>query len=113
MRAARYDGVGSATSRCPRTGRPGARGKRRRSAEIAATPVPTILAADPGNRLVALDEIESAVLSQHLGICRLKLRLTDGARVKFIWLNSSRMNANYDEATKALTDLLPERFRAS
>ena len=84
-----------------------------RSAEIAATQMRTILAADSGNRLVPLDEIESAVLLRRLGTCRLKLRLTDGTRLKFIWLNSSSMNAHYDEVTETLTDLLPGRFRAS
>jgi hypothetical protein len=85
-----------------------------RSAKIAATPVQTILAADSGNRLVPLAEIESVVLSRGPISCKLKLRLTDGTRLKFIWLNwASRGYADYDDVAKTLTDLLPERFRAS
>ena len=87
-------------------------GNAERSANIAATPVPAILAADHGNRLVPLDEIESAVLSRRLGTCKLELRLQDETRPRFIWLNLS-VNANYDHVIETLTDRLPERFRAS
>ena len=84
-----------------------------RSAIIATTPVTAILAADPGNRLVPYEEIESAALRRRLGSCTLKLRLTDGTRLKFIWLNSRSLNADYDDVTRTLTDLLTDRFRAS
>ncbi|HWX96191.1 MAG TPA: hypothetical protein VNZ01_04995 [Solirubrobacteraceae bacterium] len=87
-------------------------GNAERSAYIAATPVPATLAEDRGNRLVPLDEIESAGLSRRLGMCKLKLRLTDETHATFIWANLS-VNANYDHVTETLTDLLPERFRAS
>jgi hypothetical protein len=88
-------------------------GNAERSAKIVATPLSAILAADPGNRLVPLEEIESAALTRRLGICKLKLRLTEKTSLKFIWLNSSRMNASYDAVTKTLTDLLTGRLRAS
>jgi hypothetical protein len=67
---------------------------------------------DRGNLLVPLVEIESAVLSRRLGICKLELLLTDETRPRFIWVNLS-VNANYDHVTETLTDLLPERLRAS
>ncbi len=88
-------------------------GNAERSAEIAATPLPTILAADSGNRLVALEDIESAVLSRRLGICKLEMRLTDETRLKYSWLNLSSRNADYDDVVRTLTRLLPGRFRAS
>ena|ERR1700720_4178552 len=87
-------------------------GNAERSANIAGTAVSDILTAERGNRLVPLEEVQSAVLSRRLGICRLKLRLTDQTRLRFIWANLS-VNANYDHVIETLTDLMPERFRAS
>jgi|SRR5271166_4390954 len=55
-------------------------GNAERSGKIAATPVQTILTADSGNRLVPLEEIDSAGLTRRLGLCTLKLRLIDGTR---------------------------------
>jgi hypothetical protein len=83
-----------------------------RSANIAAMPVSAILAADSGNRLVPLQQIESAVLSRRFGNCTLALRLRDKTRPRFKWLNLS-VNADYDHVVETLTDLIPERFHAS
>jgi hypothetical protein len=88
-------------------------GNAERSAEIAATPVPAILASDPGDQLVRLGEIEAAVLSRRLGHCKLRLNLSGNTRLQFLWLNSSRMNADYADVTTTLSHLLSERFRAS
>jgi hypothetical protein len=88
-------------------------GNAERSATIAATPVPEVLAADGGNRLIALKDIESAVLSRRLGVCKLKVRLIYETRLKYGWFNWSSRYANYDDVVHTLTRLLPERFRAS
>jgi hypothetical protein len=88
-------------------------GNAERSAKIAVTPFTTILAADRGNRLVHLEEIASAVLTRRLGVCKLRLHLTDGTQLKFIWLNSSRMNAAYAEVANTFARLLPQRFGES
>jgi len=88
-------------------------GNAERSAKIAATPVPAVLAADGGNRLVTLKDIESAVLSRRLGFCKLKMRLIDETRLKYGWFNWSSRYTNYDDVAHTLTRLLPGRFRAS
>jgi hypothetical protein len=85
-----------------------------RSATIATTPLPVLLAADPGNRLVGLDEIQSARLSRRLGISTLRLELSDGIRLRFLWTNASwRGFPRYEEAAETLRSLLPGRFRAA
>jgi hypothetical protein len=68
-----------------------------RVARAAALDEVALLAQDPGNRVIPVEEIASAILSQRLGICTLRLELASGERVKYRWMNSAKKaTALYD-----------------
>jgi hypothetical protein len=77
------------------------------------TPMEQLLAADERNRMIQTDQIVTAWLKRRWGFCALTIHVSAGERLKFAWLNLSRVNGDYDEIATALASVLGERLKAT
>lgn len=84
----------------------------KRVQHTATVPEDVLLSEDAGNRVVSPEAVRCARLRRRMKLARLEVELKAGDKLKFMWLDLSSRNGDYNEIRQALKRLLGPKLKS-